>query len=83
MEIVFESIGCFVPHKIPKKKSGSGILHHGGERLIFNVRRSSNRKKLREHLQAYLKRHSRQLLAAKRKKKRTGGIYTASITKRR
>jgi len=63
MEIFFESIGRFVPHKIlgGKKNSGSGML-----RLIFNIRRSYNRKKLGEHFQAGLKRHTRQLLAEKK-----------------
>ena len=69
MEIVFESIGSSVPHKILKKKKKkkivSGILQQVGERLIFNVKRSYNRKKIRRAFPS----GSEEKLAAKKKKK--------------
>jgi hypothetical protein len=61
-EIVFESIECFVPHKILRKSLDPEYYNREMKRLKVKGSRAYNMRKLGEHHQADL---SKQLLIAK------------------
>jgi len=65
-EIVFESINCFVPHKILRKNPDPEYYNKKVKWLKVKVRRTNNKRKLGQQNQVELKRLSKELLAAKK-----------------
>jgi hypothetical protein len=63
--IVYESIECFVLHKVFRKNSDPEYYNKEIKRLKSKVRKAYNRRRLGEHHMEELKLQSKQLLAAK------------------
>ena len=66
MEIVFESIDRFVPHKILRKNPDPEYYNKEVKQLKVKVRRVYSKRKLGQRYQVELKRLSKELLAAKK-----------------
>ena len=66
MNIVYESIEHFVPHKILRKNSEPIYYNKEIKRLKSRVRRAYNRRKLGVHYIEELRKLSKQLLSAKK-----------------
>ena len=64
-EVVFESISCFLPHKILRKNPDTEYYSKEVKQLKAKVRRAYNKRKLVERNQVELKGLSKELLAAK------------------
>jgi hypothetical protein len=69
--IVHESVGRFVPHKILKINSDPEYYNKDIKRLKAKVRKAHNKRKLGVHYMDKLKQLSRQLLAAKKQAQET------------
>jgi hypothetical protein len=75
--IVYESIECFVPHKILRKNLDPEYYNKEIKQLKSKVRKAYNRRKLGSHYLEELKQLSKQLLAAK--KSAQDAIFKISI----
>ena len=69
-ETVSESIKCFVPHKVLRRNPDSEYYNKEVKQLKLKVRKAYNRRKLGELHVEELKRLTKQLLAAKKKRQR-------------
>ena len=78
-EIVFKSIERFVSHKILRKNPDPEYYNKEVNQLKVKVRRV-NKRKLGQRYQVEMKRLSKELLAAKKKKCR-GDIFAVSTMK--